>query len=172
MVLDDQISEMLKKIWKTITIGFGPRTGQNFCQLLDDNGFKISRRARSMLERHKFIIAGEKTEINLVKFVMGDITSGEDTPRDEIRAIVREYGLIPLSASLLEVAPHLRLQYLDQPENEQLLIDMESICDSDGFLNMFGVKRTNSEQWLYADYGNPEIIYSSSTELIFVRPRE
>lgn len=171
MVSDTQISEMLRGVWMTITVGFGVEDGHNFCEILKGNNFNITPRAESMLKNPNFVVASKKMDLDLVRFVVGDITSGEDTPCDEIRAIVKEFGLVPFSTSLSGIGPHLRLQYLDQRNNEQLLIDMEPIDDSDGDPSMFGVKCVNHKKVLYADYGHTRIIYPSDAELIYLRPR-
>jgi len=171
MVSNDQISKMLGKIWKTIAIGFGPRTGQAFCRCLRESDFVITHRAESMLKSPDFKVVCRKMCVDLVRVRVRDLGFECDVQRDKVLAMARKFGLFSLNVSLSEVAPHLRLQYLDQPNGEQLLFDMEPIPDYLGNLCMFGVRRIGPERQFYADYGNSKIIYSSEAELIFVRPR-
>jgi hypothetical protein len=68
-----------------------------------------------------------------------------------------------------EVGPQLRLQYMDQPNGEWLLVAMEPITDSDGDPRVFDVGRGGRGRWLRARYGYPGIVWSGSSRWVFVR---
>lgn len=49
--------------------------------------------------------------------------------------------------------------------------DVLYILDSDGNLNMFNVKRNDSELWLNVNYGHPDNFWNDDNQWVFVRPR-
>ncbi|MFA5158762.1 MAG: hypothetical protein WC451_06305, partial [Patescibacteria group bacterium] len=65
----------------------------------------------------------------------------------------------------------LRLQYPadEQPMNEWLLVAMEPIKDSDGYLRVFDVERDVDGAWLDSDYVGPGSLWDASDRWLFRR---
>ncbi len=137
------------KIWKTIKLGTGLKTADDFCEALKDDGFNIGDWANDILGKPAFKTATEEIEVDLVKVTVTELGFKKGARRDQIYKRVKELGL---ELCPPEVGPQLRLQYQDQPNGEWALIGMEPIADSGGNLHVFYVKRNDSELWLYSSY--------------------
>jgi len=51
------------------------------------------------------------------------------------------------------------------------LIGMKPIADSDGDLDVFYVKRNDSELWLNSDWSNPGNVWNPGSQWVFRLPR-
>ncbi len=157
------------KVWKTIKLGTGFRTADDFRKALKDNGFNVSDWANDILGEPAFTVATEEIEVDLVKITVAEIGFKKGARRDQIYGRAKEIGL-ELCPS--EVGPQLRLQYQDQPNGEWALIGMEPIADSGGRLCVFGVKRYGSSLWLDGDWGHPDFFWLPDDLWVFVFPRK
>ena len=79
-----------------------------------------------------------------------------------------EYGLELCPA---EVGFQLRLAYDNQPKDEWLLIAMEAVRDSDGYLRIFSVGEVRGGLWLDGGYGYSDGFWDGLSRFVFVRPR-
>ena len=156
-------------VWKTINLGTGLKTADDFRKALKDRGFNIGNWADDILGKPAFTAAAEATEVDLVKVTVAELGFKKGARRDQIYERAKELGL-ELCAP--EVGPQLRLQYQDQPNGEWLLIGMELITDSDGNLYVFDVKRYDSELWLYGGWGNPGDVWHPGPQWVFRLPRK
>jgi hypothetical protein len=68
-----------------------------------------------------------------------------------------------------EVGPQWRLQYADQPMGEWILVGMEPISDSDGYLKVFDVARLEDGRWLYGNDGRPGGVWYGDNRWAFRR---
>lgn len=67
-----------------------------------------------------------------------------------------------------EAGPHIRDQYMDQPNGEVLWIAMKAITDSDGYPGVFGVgRRDDGEQWLGTGWADPVIQWGLGYRIVF-----
>jgi len=114
------------------------------------------------------VITGE-TEVDLVKVTVAELGFKEGVRRDQIYERAKELGL---DLCLPEVGPQLRMQYLDQPNGEWILIGMEPIRDAVGDLSVFSVDRYDSELWLRSGYDDPDSVWSAGIQWVFVRSRK
>jgi hypothetical protein len=139
-------------VWKTIKIGTGIPNGKGFCSELEQRDFRIGDWTRDMLNQKAFTVAPEEAEVDLVVMSVADLGFKDSTRYDQIcaRAIERGLELCPA-----EVGPQLRLQYLDQPRGEWLIVAMEAIRVSDGGLRAFSVEHDEDGRWLGSFYGDP-----------------
>ena len=156
-------------VWKTINLGTGLKTADDFRKALKDRGFNIGNWADDILGKPAFTAAAEATEVDLVKVTVAELGFKKGARRDQIYERAKELGL-ELCAP--EVGPQLRLQYQDQPNGEWLLIGMELITDSDGNLYVFDVKRYDSELWLYGGWSNPGDVWNPGNQWVFRLPRK
>lgn len=161
------------QVWKTINLGTGLVTPDDFRRVLCvAGGFKISNWANDILGKSAFVnsVAKRLTEVDLCIATTAQlIGKAEGGTTREVFACIKRLGGILCPA---EVGPQLRLQYLDQPNGEQLLIAMNPIISSDGDLHVFSVERHASGLWLHGDWGLPGSVWNPDYLWVFVRPRK
>ncbi|KKU77499.1 MAG: hypothetical protein UY12_C0031G0007 [Parcubacteria group bacterium GW2011_GWA2_47_8b] len=154
------------KPWRTLKLGTGLQTADNFRQDLKKSGNKISDWANDILGRPAFKAASEETEVDLYILTTAELTGEKDGGTTaEVFAGAKRLGFEKCPA---EVGPQLRIQYPDQPMNERLLIGMEPITDSDGFLYVFCVERDGYGQWLYTDCGSAGSVWNGNDRWVFI----
>ena len=156
------------KVWKTIKLGTGFRNADDFRKALESGGYRIGDWANDILGKPAFKVAAEKIEVDLVKVTVAELGFKDGARRDQIYERAKEIGL---ELCPDEVGPQLRLQYRDQPNNEWILVGMESIFDSGGGLAVFGVGRRGSGLWLRGYWSNPDSFWGAGYRWVFVRPR-
>lgn len=156
-------------IWKTITLGTGLKTADDFRRVLKASGFRIGDWGNDIFGKPAFKAAIEKTEVDLVNVSVAELGFKDGATRKDIyeRAVGLGLELCPN-----EVGPQLRLQYKDQPNGEWLLIAMEPITDSDGLLSVFRVVHDDHSLWLRGYDGSPDDFWRGRDRFVFVRPRK
>jgi hypothetical protein len=157
------------KVFKTIRLGTGLDTADDFRKSLEDNGFRIGGWANDILGKPAFTVAAEETELDLVVVSVADLGFKNRPTREKIYARAKELGLDLCPA---EVGPQLRLQYKDHPNDEWLVIGMEPIAGSDGTLELFGVGHVGDGLWLESCDDNPGSVWSERSRFVFVLPRK
>lgn len=113
-------------------------------------GCKIGDWGLDILKRVE--VAKEPTEIDIIVLTVAELGFPNGATCKDIYAKALSLGLQLCPA---EVGPQLRLQYMDQPKGEWILIGMEPITDSDGNLKVFNVEHDGSVRWLRGIGGNP-----------------
>ena len=154
------------KVFKTIKLGIGLKSADDFRGALKDGGFRISNWANDVLGMHAFTAASQETEVDLVVVSVAELGFKDGATRDDIYKRAVELGLELCS---VEVGPQLRLQYKDQPTGEWLLIGMEPITDSDGYLYVFDVGHGGDGLWLYGHGGRPDRLWHDGFRWVFLR---
>ena len=154
-------------IWKTIKLGTGFKTADEFRRALRDGGFRISGWASDILGNPAFKVASEETEVDLIKVTVAELGFKEGVRRDQIYERAKEFGLELCPA---EVGPQLRLRYKDQPNGEWILVAMEPIFASDGRPGLFFVGRPASGLWLGGRWGRPGLFWGADGRWVFCRP--
>ena len=162
-----QVAEHKFKTWKTIKLGTGLKTADDFRKTLKDNGFNISGWANDILRKPVFTVAAEETEVELVKVTVAELGFKRGARHDQTYERAKELGL---ELCPPEVGPQLRLQYQDQPNGERILVAMEPIIVSDGDSDVFGVERVGSGLWLYGFWGRPDVFWGPGDRWVFCRP--
>lgn len=157
------------KVWKTIKLGTGFRNADDFRKALESGGYRIGDWANDILGKPAFKVAAEKIEVDLVKVTVAELGFKDGARRDQIYERAKEIGL---ELCPDEVGPQLRLQYRDQPNNEWILVGMESILDSGGGLEVFYVRRGGSGLWLFGSWGDSGRFWDADCRWVFVRPRK
>jgi len=162
-----QVAEHKFKTWKTIKLGTGLKTAEEFRRVLRDGEFRLSDWASDILGKPAFKAADEETEVDLVKVTVVELGFKKGARRNQIYERARDLGL---ELCPPEVGPQLRLQYQDQPNGEWILVAMEPIVDSDGGPRLFDVGRYGSGLWLDGGWGNPDLFWSADSRWVFCRP--
>lgn len=154
-------------VWKKIKLGTGLKTAENFRDALKQNGIKIGDWASDILGKPAFKVSDTEQEVKLVIKSVAELGFAQGATYTDIKAKAKEIGLDLCPA---EVGPQLRLQYLDQPKGEWLIIAMEPIAASDGNLRLFNVVAHGDDGlWLHSNYGNPDDFWHADPRFVFCR---
>lgn len=165
---DARVVSPLSKVWKilkTIHLGTGLKTADDFGKAVKSALMKIDDRANDILDKSAFTVAQVETEVELACATVKELTGKNMATLRDIFDAIRCIGdLCPA-----EAGPQLRLQYTDQPKGERLVIAMEPITDSDGGLRLFSVEHCGDGPWLSADFGDPDGVWSGFYRFVFLR---
>jgi hypothetical protein len=166
-IIEGEFLEKIRNfpIWKTIKLGTGLKTADDFRRAFKAGGYNISSWANNILTKPAFKASETKTKIDLIKTTVRELGFKDGATYKDICAKAKEFGLDLCPA---EVGPQLRLQYLDQPMSECLVITMNPITASDGALSVFDVSRGEDCRWLSANYGYPDCTWGAGCRFVFV----
>jgi hypothetical protein len=154
--------------WKTITIG---TFANSFALLnaLDAAGCAIGDSAAEILARPAFTVSASKTSVELVAVSVAELGLQTDVVRlADIYARARQLGF---GLAAAEVAPQLRLQYLDQPLGE-FLIAMEPINTWKGLPVILTVANFGAGLVLLGRDGSADAQIPVASRFQFVRSTE
>lgn len=156
------------KTWKTIQLGTGLQTADDFRKEVVKAGMKIGDWANDILGKPAFTATTSETEteVELVVASVAELGFKDGATRKDIYVRAQELGL---DLCPPEVGPQLRLQYTDQPKGEWLVIAMEPITDSDGSLNLFSVVHVGDVRFLRAASGSPVRFWRGDYRFVFLR---
>lgn len=154
------------KTWKTIKLGTGLKSADDFRKAVKKAGMKIGDWANDILDKPALTAMTSETEVELVVASVVDLGFKDGATRKDIYVRAQELGL---DLCPPEVGPQLRLQYTDQPNGEWLVIAMEPIADSDGDLDLFRVEHDGGARWLNASFGDPDDVWHGSRLFVFLR---
>ena len=155
--------------WKTIKLGTGIKTADDFRKALKGNGFKIGSWADDILGKPAFTVLTEETEIDLVKVTVAELGFKKGARRDQIYERAKELGL---ELCPPEVGPQLRLQYSDQPNEGWIFVGMEPIIVSVDSPAVFYVEHNDSGLWLGSFWSNPGGVWGPALRWIFCLSRK
>jgi len=154
------------KTWKTIKVGTGIKTAEDFLKAMKDAGHEIGDWAKDIMEKPTFTVSAEETELNLVVVSVAELGFPDGATRKQIYD--RALSIMELCPP--EVGPQLRLQYTDQLKGEWLLVGMDPITGSYGDLYVFYVGRDGGGgSWLHGSDGGPDFQWSGDNQWVFVR---
>jgi len=157
----------IRSAWKTITLGTGLETADDFYNALKQGGFTISEFANELLRSSVFKVATKETQIDLIVVSVAELGFANGGSRKDVYNRAHELGLGLCPA---EVGPQLRLQYKDQPNNEWYRIAMDPIVASNGKLFVFSIGSLGGERpFSSAVVGSPEDSLNSLGRWVFVR---
>jgi hypothetical protein len=151
--------------WKVVKLG-AHKNADSYRQALKKAGYEIGRWANDMMGHSNFKIIPKPVDVELVLVTVAELGFPDGATRKDIyeKALSLDLQLCPP-----EVGPALRLDYLDQPAGEYLLVAMEPIAGSDGALHVFNVAHDDGPRWLGSYYGNPGHVWDGSYRWLFVR---
>ncbi|MBU1345259.1 MAG: hypothetical protein KKD66_26915 [Proteobacteria bacterium] len=150
-------------VWKTIQLGTGLKTADEFRRVLKSGEFRISDWANDIMGKFGFTVSSF-AELDLAIVTVAELGFPKGATRKEIYKRARSFGL-ELCPS--EVGPQLRLQYRDQPNGEWLFIAMEPIKDSGGVPYVFRVGRGGGGLWLRASDDYPGRVWGPGRRWVF-----
>jgi len=176
------------KTWKTIKLGTGLKTGDDFRRALKEAGCGIapgrSAQVNTILDGPTFKVAPKEIEVDLVNVSLAELGLPEgmiyDTwattshrPGNQLYIHAQDLGL---DLSPAEVGPQLCLQYLDQPitkEMEFLNIGMEPVITTPGpswkrVISIFMIYNDSGELGLMTTKGGNQP-WSASERFMFLK---
>lgn len=158
------VSDVAK--WKTISIGTFPDT---FAVLsaLSAIGCGVGNSAAEALARPEFTVSGTRTAVTLLTVTAADLGfKGQTVPLRQIYELAQQlgFGLAPP-----EIAPQLRLQYLDQPVGEFLVIGMNPIRTWTGDEVILTVANGGAGLILIGQDGRADAEIPTTSRFVFLR---
>ncbi len=160
------------KLWKTIKIGTGLKGADLYETLNENKKFFVIKRAKDILEDSAFTVASKESEVDLVIVTVAELGFLQNATSYKIYKRAKQS--LGLELCPAEVGPQLRLQYENQPIGESILVAMEPIADSHGYLRVFEVENPSDFIGLRLDcqYGFTDILWGPAVLWVFVRPRK
>lgn len=159
--------EYVMLIEKTIKLGTGLRTAGDFHRAFKQAGMEIGELEYNIFRQAAFTTSDTEVDVDLVVTSVADLGFPDGCDRRAIQARALQRGLQLCSA---EVGPQLRLQYLDQPDGEQIIIGMNAIYALNRHYNFFAL--TNEDGRLRLEsYSWPDSHWTARHRFVFVRPQ-
>lgn len=155
-------------VWRTITTG---TFAHSFALInaLDAAGCSIGNLAEQILARPAFTVGTKKANVELFAVSAAELGFQTDTARlADIYARARQRGF---GLAAAEVAPQLRLQFLDQPMGE-FLIGMEPIKTWAGEPVILAVANGGAGLVLVGRDGSSDAEIPAAARFLFVRSNE
>jgi hypothetical protein len=152
--------------WRTIDIGTMPDT---FALLtaLNAIGCGIGDSAAAALARPAFTVSGTRAAVELLIVSAADLGfKGETASLRQIYQLAQQLGI---GLAPPEIAPQLRLQYLDQPVGEFLIIGMKPIRTWTGEEIILNVANGGAGLILIGQDGRADAEIPVTSRFVFVR---
>jgi hypothetical protein len=154
-------------LWKTVTVG-AMTSALALRNALDDAGHGVGDLAGQVLARPAFAVSTTRIELDLANVSAAELGfSGVTVRLADLYEHARKLGL-ELAAA--EVAPHLRLQYRDQPVGEFLHVGMAPITTWAGEPVILVVANGGAGLLLLGQHGHGDIEVPVRNRFLFVRP--
>ena len=161
--------EQIFPTWKTIKLGTGFKTADDFRGAIKSAGMFIVNLGNEILNFHAFTVSTEETEVDLVVVSNAELGFNGGAKLEDTCARALELGL---ELCPNEVGPQLRLQYEDQPYGG--LIIVTDLIDS-GLRLVFNVSRDGGgdvgRRFLSGSYDSPRDFWSADSRFVFCRRR-
>jgi uncharacterized protein YjiS (DUF1127 family) len=154
-------------VWKTIRIGTFTDT-LALRNALSAIGCGVGNSAAEILARPAFTLNHGQAEVALVAVSVAELGFQGAASLREIYLRAQELGFVLAPA---EIAPQLRLQYLDQPIGEFLTIGMEPIRTWAGEATLLTVANGGAGLILIGQDGRDPAQTSGMSRFVFERPR-
>ncbi|MDF0521273.1 hypothetical protein P0R31_28925 [Bradyrhizobium yuanmingense] len=153
-------------VWKTIRIGTFTDTS-SLRRAMSAIGCGVGNSADEILARPAFTLSRKNADVELVTVSVAELGfQGEAS----LRAIYLRAQELGFALAPPEIAPQLRLQYLDQPIGEFLIIGMEPIATWAGEAVVLTVANGGAGLILIGQDGREDAHISAVSRFVFVRP--
>lgn len=153
----------------TIELRVGGFTKAEILERLTEQSVLLNDYARVLFADPAFKTSTEPRDVRLVVVSLPNIGLPEGGNFDDILTKAAHSGLQPCA---LEIAPHLRLHYIDQPEGPYLTVASLELRPNDPLTpNGFYLRNLDGRLWLRGYESGPENIYPADfTDFVFVYP--
>jgi hypothetical protein len=164
------------------TVYLGGLTKSELLQELRRNSISLNESGERLLVSDLFTTSETRYTVTTVELTVGDL----GFPRGAtIAEIYTRAAMLGLSRCPLELGPHLRLQYPDQPEGYwgkpfrqhqapygSITIASEPLTEDDDFPKGFYLRRIKGELWLRGYRSGPQHVWKADDHFIFVKQKE
>ena len=163
------------------TIRMGGMTKHELLVRLQDAKIQLNESARVLFAHDKFTTSPLVSYIETVELSVADLGYLEGTSIGQIHNRAAECGLLLCP---LELAPHLRLQYMDQPEGyighppskhrappASLTVTCRRFTSDDDTPKGFYLRRIEGVLWLRGYRSGPDHVWSAADRFVFCRPQ-
>ena len=136
--------------------------------MLSQQGVMLNDYARTLFADAAFTTSIEVRNVGLVQVSLPDIGLRDGGRFDEI---VARAATLKLEPCPLEVGPHLRLDYLDQPQGPYLTVASPVLRPGSETPNGFYLRHLDDGLWLRGYEAGPENVYPPDfTDFVFALP--
>jgi hypothetical protein len=162
-------------------VQIGGKSRSELRRELELRGVKLNHYGEQIFANPAFTTSAESYVLECVEASVADLGHPGGATME---AIVRSASELGLALCPLEVGPHLRLQYLDQPEGllghppskhrvppGSLTVASPALSEDHDEPKGFYLRRINSELWLRGYRAGPEHVWSAEGRLVFCRLR-
>jgi hypothetical protein len=146
---------------------------------LREHGVQLNAAARMLFAHDRFTTAADRTLVETVELAVGALGCPEGASIDRIYERAAALGL---AACPLELGPHLRLQWLAQPEGrsgtestrhrappDSVTIASAALVDDDRVPKGFYLRRLGGVAWLRGYWSDARHVWSPEDRLVFRR---
>ena len=179
MSLDaEPINPNCPTVIRTVTIGGLTKT--ELLEQLHNQAVSLNASADKLFASDCFTTAHTRYSVTTVELTVRDLGFPDGATSAEMYARAKTLGLAPCT---LELAPHLRLQYLDQPEgywgqpvrqhqapSGSITIASEALTQDDDVPKGFYLRRIKGELWLRGYRAGANHVWDADDHLLFCRP--
>ena len=162
------------------TVQIGGETKAELMARLVQNGVELNESARVLFASDKFITSDVRSHLRTVELRVRNLGFPQGaTPSDVYKSAIR-FGL---RLCPLELGPHFRLQFMDQPEGflgqpvwqnrhppGAVIIASEKLSEDDKFPNGFYLRRIKGTLWLRGYWSAREHICDPEDHFVFGQP--
>ncbi|MFO0962668.1 MAG: hypothetical protein U0625_07135 [Phycisphaerales bacterium] len=162
-------------VWRTLRIGGIAKS--ELLQRLESQGVQLNDAARELFADDRFTVAGAPSVVSTVERSVADLGFPNGATMPQLCEAARGLGfhLCPL-----ELAPHLRLQWLDQPEGQggqpptqhrappgSVTVVSAPISEDDRVPKGFYLRRIEGVLWLRGYRSDAAHVWSPEDRLLF-----
>lgn len=136
---------------------------------LNQHSVSMNEYAETLFAAPEFTTSNEEYDIRIAVVSLSEIGLPNGGVYTEIVDRALDLGLHQCP---LEVAPHLRLHYLDQPEGPYLTVSSQKLRAEDSFPNGLYLRRFDDRLWLRGYNSGPDNLYPPDfSSFAFLYPR-
>jgi hypothetical protein len=159
------------------TIQVGGLTTSELLEQLQRNAISMNESAEQLFASEQFTTSATRYSVTTIELAVRDLGFPQGVPTSEISA---RAGVLGLGLCPIELGPHLRLQYLDQPEGHwgqpvrthqapsgSITIASEPLSDDEDFPKGFYLRRIKGVLWLRGYSSGPEHVWNPDDHFIF-----
>ena len=119
-------------------------------------GVQMNDYARTLFADDAFVTSADRRDERVAVVSLAEIGLPDGGTFDEITTAAQAVGL---DLCPLEVAPHFRLQYLDQPKGPYLTVASEKLRTDETFPNGLYLRTRDDGVWLRGYCATPDVVF-------------
>ena len=162
------------------TVQIGGQTKAELLERLAQNGVAINEAGRVLFTSDHFITSDERRYLRTVELCVRNLGFPQGATTSDVYTSAMRLGL---RLCPLELGPHLRLQFLDQPESflgqpvwqhrappGSIIVASEILSKEDDFPKGFYLRRIEGTLWLRGYWSGHDHICDPADRFVFSQP--